>query len=115
MKITNELKEAVKAYLQIKDDYVSRQQISIALGLKYNTSSDRQIRAAIAQIAAETPILSPSNGKGYKLLAEPKNEADLIALERQLNENYKRAREIEKRNVPIYEAIKKLCILEGNR
>lgn len=115
MKLTNELKEAVKAYLQIKDDYVSRQQISIALGLKYNTSSDRQIRAAIAQIAAETPVLSPSNGKGYKLLEEPKNEADVLDLIRQQRENSKRAREIEKRNVPIDEAIRKLCILEGNR
>ena len=115
MKLTNELKEAIKAYLQLKSDYVTRQQICIALGIKYDKSNDRKIRHIIAQIAAETPVLSPSNGKGYKLLEEPKNEADVLDLIRQQRENSKRAREIEKRNVPIDEAIRKLCILKGNR
>ena len=115
MKLTNELKEAIKAYLQLKNDYVTRQQICIALGIKYDKSNDRKIRHIIAQIAAETPVLSPSNGKGYKLLEEPKNEADVLDLIRQQRENSKRAREIEKRNVPLVEAIRKLCILKGNR
>lgn len=115
MNVTKEMVKEVKAYLQIKNEYVTRQQICIALGIKYDKSNDRKIRHIIAQIAAETPVLSPSNGKGYKLLEEPKNEADVLDLIRQQRENSKRAREIEKRNVPIDEAIRKLCILKGNR
>ncbi len=106
MKLTNELKEAVKAYLQLKNDYVTRQQICIALGIKYDNSSDRQIRRAIACIAVETPIVSLSNGKGYRILSEAKSEADLIDLVKQSRENSKRAREIQKRNVPIYNLLK---------
>lgn len=106
-KYMKDLAENVKTYLQIKNDYVSRKQIAIALGFRYNTSIDRQIRSAIAQIAAETPILSPSHGKGYKLLSELKTEDDLKALERQWRENRKRAAEIVKRNEPIEKLLNK--------
>ena len=91
--MTNEAR-TIYEYL-LAHEYATRADIKILLGLR----SDRTARRHMAELAQSLPIISTSDGRGYKLA---RTESELI---HQRAENTKRAFEILRRNAPINRAL----------
>ncbi len=76
---------------------VTKQEIMRIYGV-----SERTARDMVSEIAKRVPIISLSNGKGYRRINRSAPEANDVADARHAyNENRKRAEEILKRNDPI--------------
>lgn len=81
-------------FLIKQDDFVTKEQIGIVLGIK----NERSIRDVISLLATKRPIISHSGNKGYKL-AKTKN--DLAEVERCWAELSSRVEELQKRIQPL--------------
>lgn len=90
--------EQVYEYLRTHE-HASRTDIKILLRLR----SDRTARRYVAEVARSYPVISTSDGNGYRLAT---TESELL---HQRAENIKRAFEILRRNAPINRALS-----EGN-
>lgn len=91
-------------YLKTQENYVSKEQIGVYLGIK----NERSVREVISLLATKKPILSKSNSKGYKLA---KSINDLEDLKNVWMEIDSRIEELEKRREPLikfYEKYKKV-------
>lgn len=95
--LTDNAKEKANAlyfYLKGQKDYVSKEQIGLALGIK----NERSVRDVIALLATKKPIISNSGNKGYKLA---QNKEDLEDATRTWAELSSRMEELEKRIKPL--------------
>lgn len=82
---------------------MTKKQIAIALGVKYNATNERQIRRVIAELAKEFPIIATSDATGYSL-ATPYS---LTEVRHQLSELDSRIRQLEARKKPLQKLIEK--------
>lgn len=82
---------------------MTKKQIAIALGVKYNATNERQIRRVIAELAKEVPIIATSDTAGYSL-ATPYSLAEV---RHQLAEFDSRIRQLEARKKPLQKLIEK--------
>jgi hypothetical protein len=89
-------------YLKTQDDYVTKEQIGVYLGVK----DERSVREVISLLATKKPILSNSGNKGYKLA---KSKQDLEDLKHSWMELDSRIEELAKRREPL---IKFYCFIK---
>lgn len=95
--LTDNIKEKANAlyiYLKQQKDYVTKEQIGIALGIK----NERSVRDIISLLATKKPIISNSSNKGYKLAT---TKEDLQEVEQTWAELSSRVEELEKRIKPL--------------
>lgn len=89
-------------------DYWYREELSAYLGWDFTVVGDRKTRAVIAKIAKKYPMISLSNGRGYKLVKMDKYRESKMQMQAQIEENKHRATEILKRNKPLLQAIREM-------
>lgn len=89
-------------YLKTQDDYVTKEQIGIVLGVK----DERSVREIISLLATKKPILSNSGNKGYKLA---KSKQDLEDLKHSWMELDSRIEELQKRREPLIKFYEREC------
>ena len=88
-------------YLKTQDDYVTKEQIGVYLGI----DNERSVREVISLLATKKPILSKSNSKGYKLAKSVKDIEDAINVWCELDS---RIEELNKRRTPIINFVERM-------
>ena len=88
-------------YLKTQDDYVTKEQIGVYLGI----DNERSVREVISLLATKKPILSKSNSKGYKLAKSVKDVDDAINVWCELDS---RMEELNKRRTPIINFVERM-------
>ena len=104
--LTENIKEKANSlylFLEVKNDYVTKEEIGKYLGIK----NERTVRDVISVLATKKPILSNSANKGYKLA---QTIEDLEDLEHTWAELSSRMEEIKKRIKPLIDFRDKIKI-----
>lgn len=78
----------------------------------FDLKNERCARAKVSEIAQELPVISSSHREGYKI-ATDKDDLDLLI--RADNEIKSRIIELEKRRIPLQEAIQKRKVASQNK
>ena len=81
-----------KLYEFLKKGRASRKEIATHLNLPY-PSRDRYVRALVAELATEVPIISNSKTRGYSIA----KKSDLLEVANSYNELKKKILKMEKR------------------
>ena len=102
----------IYALLKSHGGYVTKEELCETLGWKWNSSSDRKIRDLISLIAYRFPIISTSDGKGYKLVGKV-GVTEAKELLHQAKEHEARADKILARNEPIMRYLDKFMNANG--
>lgn len=87
---------------KIIKDMEQRTVSRMELRFKYNCT-DRAARRVVSEIAKRRPVISLSDGKGYRIATTYEDVSDALHA---ANENAKRANEILKRNEPLNKFLK---------
>ena len=100
--ITQNIKRKANAlwdYMRTRD-YVTKDEICAVTGC----TNERSAREVVAVLATVKPIISTSDSKGYKLA---RSRADIDDAMHSLNELTSRQNELERREAPLSEFIRK--------